>query len=317
MQIALCHYACLRMRNRFLEHVIADISSYDDLLARQAFRTSLAFHPKADRRFGKVLAPYQFLDQVPCGISACHTRHMKGYLITTSDGLETAIGSVCGRKNFGMVFTRERQRVDQVVARRRRIETVTGLLEDMPRMLTIIEGLERNYRLLQDQRQRLMDALGTDTYAALKQRASRGTSVINRSIPMTAAEAEVFFETSNRHQNDGLGWPHKEVPITFLEGLAFIKARFKEMLVTNLIFPLRNLSKSKPSDLESMKPRELATIAKWVGEVPQGIALAQEVVATGKRFFTSENIDKLTLIGGKRDHLAPMIEDLKYEESRV
>lgn len=76
--------------------------------------------------------------------------HLNGYLITTSDGHETAIGSHCGKTHFGMSFTRERQRVDQAIARRRRIESVMAMIEDMPRMIATIEVLESDYRELQE-----------------------------------------------------------------------------------------------------------------------------------------------------------------------
>jgi hypothetical protein len=38
-----------------------------------------------------------------------------------------------------------------------------------------------------------------------------------------------------------------------------------------------------------MKTRALASEAKWVGEAPNGILRAQEVVAAGQRFIPSGN----------------------------
>jgi len=293
-----------------LNQELVAVNTYEDLLARAGFEPSLAFYPKAVRRFGSVLAPYRFLDKIPCGIESCHTPHLNGYLITTSDGHETAIGSHCGKTHFGVTFTRERQRVDQAVARRRRIESVMAMIEDMPRMIITIEGLESDYRELQEKKVRLMGAIGTGIFAVLKQRADRENTVIEKEIAMTKEEAEAFFETSNRKANDGKGWPTKSVPVATLDGLLFIKARFKDMLVTNLIQPMRTLSKTSASDIDAMNPRNLIATAKWVGEVPQNISKAQDIVAAGRHFFTGENIEKLTHLGASRRSMAMMIADL-------
>jgi len=297
-----------------LEPDLVVIDSYDDLLNRPKFEPSLPFHPKVDRRFGAVIAPYRFLDRANCGIESCRTPHLHGYLITTSDGLETGIGSHCGRKHFGVKFTRERQRVDQAIERRRRIDSVMAMVRNMPQMITVIEGLERDYRELQELKVRLMGAVGTGIFSTLKQRADRDDPVIERSVPMTPAEAEVYFETSNRRANDGKGWPHKQVHVATLDGLQFIKARFKDMLVTNLCQPMRELSKIKPADIEAMKPRLLLETAKWVGQAPQDIIKAQDVVAAGRRFFKAENLEKLMHLGSAARTASAMIDDLKVSD---
>ncbi|MCY1280796.1 hypothetical protein D9M68_343520 [compost metagenome] len=293
------------------------IGTYDDLLERPAFRESLPFHPKATRRFGAVVAPYRFLEKIRCGIESCHTPHLVGYLITTSDGLETAIGGHCGKTHFGVTFTRERQRVDQAIARQRRIDAVMALIDDLPRLLVVIEALEKDYKDLQSKKERLMGAIGTDLFSALRERANREQSAITKEVPMTKAEADIYFETSNRKAKDGKGWPTKSVHLATLEGLSFIKARFKDMLVVNLINPIRDLSKICPSDVDAMKRRELTTMAKWVGEVPQGITKAQAVIEAGHKFFAAQNIEKLVHLGAKQSTMAAMIEDLRNEESAV
>lgn len=300
-----------------LEPDLVVIDSFDDLLNRPKFAPSLPFHPKGDRRFGAVIAPYRFLDRANCGIESCRTPHLHGYLITTSDGLETGIGSHCGRKHFGVKFTRERQRVEQAIERRRRIDTVMAMVKNMPQMIAVIEGLERDYRELQELKVRLMGAVGTGIFSTLKLRADRDDPVIERSVPMTPAEAEVFFETSNRRANDGKGWPHKQVPVATLEGLQFIKARFKDMLVTNLCQPMRDLSRIKPADIEAMKPRLLSETAKWVGQVPQDIIKAQDVVAAGRRFFKAENLEKLMHLGSAARSAAAMIDELKHSDRQA
>ncbi|WP_312514588.1 hypothetical protein [Stutzerimonas nitrititolerans] len=292
------------------------IETYEDLLKRPNFHASLSFHPRGDRRFGTVVAPYRFLDKIPCGIEACHTPHLSGYLITTGDDLETAIGGHCGKKYFGVSFTRERKRIDDAVARQRRIATVTAMLDNMAVYLKAVESLERDYKELREKKERLMGAIGPSLFLELKNRADRGQTDITEEVPMTQVEATSYFATSNRKANDGKGWPTKSLLLARLEGMDFIRSRFKDMLVVNLITPMRDLSKLTVLDIDNMKPRALASTAKWVGEVPVGLQKAQGVVEAGHRFFQSENIAKLVHLGASQSALAAMIGDLRAEESQ-
>lgn len=290
------------------------IDTYEDLLARPNFRASLPFHPKVERRFGAVVAPYRFMEKIPCGIEACHTPHFSGYLITTDDGLETAIGSHCGRNHFGMSFTRERQRVEQAVAHYRRVKSVQAMLDDMAKHLLVIERLEKDYKDLQDKKMRLIGAIGSSVFTVLKTRADRGQPQITKEVPMTREEADAFFATSNRKAGDGKGWPTKSVPLATLEGLDFIKARFKDMLVVTLITPMRELSKQSPADIEQMKPRHLTATAKWAGEVPRSIEQAEAIITAGYRFFRADNIERLVHLGASASDLSAMVNDLKAED---
>lgn len=292
------------------------IDTYEDLLARPSFHPSLPFQPANSRSFGAVVAPYRFLEKIPCGIAACHTLHFSGFLITTDDGLETAIGNRCGRKYFGMSFTKERQRVEHAVARLRRIRTVKAMLDDMAKMLTTVEALEREYKDLQDKKVRLVGAIGARMFSELKARADRGLDQITKEVPMTKDEAEAFFATSNRKVGDGKGWPTRTVPLANLDGMDFIRARFKDMLVVTLITPMRDLSKRSPVEIESMKPRELTATAKWVGEVPRSIEQAQVIVAAGHKFFRATNIEKLVHLGASSSTLSAMAADMRDEEAR-
>ncbi len=300
-----------------MDKLIDAIETYDDLIKRPNFRASLPFHPKGERRFGAVVAPYRFLEKIPCGIEACHTPHLAGYLISTGDGLETAIGGHCGKKHFGLTFTRERKRIDDAVARQRRIATVTTMLKDMAVHLAAVELLERDYRDLRDKKERLIGAIGPNLFSVLKTRADRGQEDITTEVAMTPEEAASYFATSNRKANDGKGWPTRSVLLARIEGMAFLKARFKDMLVVDLITPMRDLSKMTNADIENMRPRALIQTAKWVGEVPISLQKAQVIVDAGHRFFRSDNIEKLVHLGASANTLAAMVSDLRMEERKV
>lgn len=293
-----------------METNFVDIRTKDDLLRRERYEPSLQFYPRAARKFGEVLGPYVFLEPIECGIASCGTPHLRGYLITTDDEKETSIGNLCGMRHFGVEFKRKRRAVDQAVDRARRIETITNFKASLPELISLIEGIDRDYATLRDLKRRLIGAIGEGVFGTLKGLADRGTSSITRHVPMTPKEAEAFFATSNRHPGDGKGWPTNEVVIASFEGLAFISARFKDMVDVGLLTPLREMQAMPTDAIATIKPRLLNATAKWVGEVPGRIAVAQDIINAGWQFFTPENIGRLVHIGADRSALTPMISDL-------
>lgn len=292
------------------------IDSYEELAARPGFCPSLSFHPKGDRRFGAVIAPYRFTDTIACGIESCHTQHLKGYLITTSDGQETGIGNHCGRKHFGIHFTRERKRVDEAVQRKRRIDTVMRAVSEIPAYLATVAELKADYHELTEIKRRFIDLAGWGLFNELKERADRGYAKIIKYEPMTKSEAAAYFATNNRKKSDSKDWPEKEVLVATIEGLEFIRSRFTDMLVTNLIKPLELFATMKPGDVDRMKPRALYNEAKWIGKVPTDIAKARTVIQSGRAFFAVENLLRLIHLDANIQSLAPLLKDLRESEAK-
>lgn len=293
------------------------IDSYEELKARTAYAPSLAFHPKGDRRFGAVIAPYRFTDAIACGIDSCHTKHLKGYLITTSDGQETGIGSHCGRKHFGIHFTRERKRVDEAVQRKRRIDTVMRAVAQIPAYLAIVKELKTDYAELTEIKRRFIDLAGWGLFNELKERANKGYAQIIKFQPMTQSEAEAHFATNNRKKRDRQDWPEKEVLVATLDGLEFVRSKFTDMLATNLIQPLERFAQTKPADVERMKPRTLYNEAKWIGKVPTDITKARAVIQSGRDFFAVENLLKLSHLEANIPSMAPLLRDLREAELKL
>lgn len=292
-----------------MDQAMIALDCFEDLAKRPNFKQSLSFRPKSERGFEAVVMPYHFLDTIPCGIESCHTHHRRGYLITTTDGLETGIGGHCGRKHFGISFTMERQRIDKAVSRKRRVDSIMRARENIPALIQAVNNLKVAHKELTELKRRFMGAVGTPFYTELKQRADKKLSRITRDEPMTKEEAAAYWETTNRKSRKD--WPTKEVLIATITGLSFFAANFKDMLVTNLILPLEEFSRQTPEDIERLQPRALQSTAKWVGRVPQDLIKAQEVVEAGHEFFTVDNMLKLVHLGADIQSLGPLIQELK------
>ncbi|MNR14904.1 hypothetical protein D3C85_1314030 [compost metagenome] len=99
-----------------------------------------------------------------------------------------------------------------------------------------------------------------------------------------------------------------------LDGLEFIRTKFTDMLVTNLIKPLGRFAATKPGDVEKMRRQALYNEAKWIGKVPGDITKAQEVIRAGNEFFKVENLLKLVHLEVDVQPLGPMLQDLREAE---
>lgn len=297
-----------------LDAVIID--SYDQLTSRPGFCPSLPFHPQGERRFGTVIAPYRFTDTIACGIESCHTQHLKGYLITTSDGRETGIGGHCGRKHFGLSFTKERKRVDEAIQRKRRIDTVMRAVAAIPAYLVTVAELKADYQDLTELKRRFIDLAGWAIFSELKEMGERGSGKIVSYEDMTEEEAVAYFATTTRRAGESREWPQKEVILANVDGLDFVKSKFTDMIVTNLIKPLESFAERKPADVEKLNPRALYNEAKWIGRVPGEIEKARSVVSAGRAFFRVENLLKLVHMEADIQELSPLLSDLKQREQK-
>ena len=152
-------------------------------------------------------------------------------------------------------------------------------------MLQTIEKLEKDYKILQNKKLRLMDVIGPKLFKELRERGIKGNSAITKEGRMTKQEAEIYFETSNRKESDDLPWPTKTVPITTLNGVSFLATNFKKNASNQPYKSNKNLRNTEISEIMSYKTKRISEIAKWVGELPNGIKIARNVVMDGQLFL--------------------------------
>ena len=77
------------------------VETWEDITTRPGFDGNL--NP-ANQKLASIIGQYGFKDQVPCGLSNCHTLHQRGYIVVTKEGRETNIGKDCGKNYFGVDF---------------------------------------------------------------------------------------------------------------------------------------------------------------------------------------------------------------------
>ncbi|EDX0374122.1 hypothetical protein AU693_003922 [Salmonella enterica subsp. diarizonae] len=77
------------------------VDSWDEITSRPNFITKIA---KGDHKFKEIIGYYQFKEELHCGLSGCNQPHQKGYIVRTTEGIETNIGNKCGKNEFGVEF---------------------------------------------------------------------------------------------------------------------------------------------------------------------------------------------------------------------
>ncbi len=83
------------------EQGFKNIESWDDVIHNVGYKSNL---DPSKHKLDSIIGRYVEKEMVQCGLSNCHTKHGKGYLVKTQSGLSTNIGKDCGKKYFGVDF---------------------------------------------------------------------------------------------------------------------------------------------------------------------------------------------------------------------
>ena len=77
------------------------VEDWSDVVSRPGFMERL--NPK-DIKLKNLIGQYNLYPAFPCGLTNCRSEHNRGYIVVAAGGLETNIGNVCGKREFGVEF---------------------------------------------------------------------------------------------------------------------------------------------------------------------------------------------------------------------
>jgi len=117
------------------ERGLERIENFDDVYNLPGFRVDV--DPKAVK-LETILGNYTEKEFVTCGLSSCHTKHGKGYLVKVADGTLTNIGKDCGKTHFGVNFEAMRQNFDRDIQNKERRENLKSFQAQIPGFRQII-----------------------------------------------------------------------------------------------------------------------------------------------------------------------------------
>jgi len=275
--------------------ILPDIES---IQSRKLYNESLYFIPKhGSRDFGKIVAPYHLKGKmIKCGISDCGKPHLHGYLITTTDALETNIGKDCGRRHFKADFSAEMKRHDELYNRRLKIQRILDLKNVAPGILDTLISAKNEYTTLKGFRYAFRNALTAIDNQHIAHKLKARDPNLYRYESRSLAEREAYFETNPSAKKSGVV-PPKQIKIGEIAGFEFLNASHRDEEVFNFINPLRSIISASEDDIYAWRTGEIDKSHAWIGRAGKGIERISFLIDCGKKFFTKENISQLGSAG--------------------
>lgn len=280
------------------------INSVEDLKGRENYREFLDFGEGSGRELLDILGDYSFPDtkMIRCGIQGCRTPHMRGFLVLTTDGLETNIGNVCGKKHLGESFKVKKAIFVQRQTEKRNLSLITDLKEKVSEIRPLLDDLHSRANVVVKLKI-VSNKAHPQLVRLIIERAKLGKPALTSAVPMTRAEAErLHFHEATEDKKGKIEpfeqWfsrrrPSKLVQVASLEGLLFWKFDLHQMLRQEILNVISDLDKHDVQSLSDLSASSQRNFARWGAGLDRKILEVQEVIEAGERFFTIENIDCL------------------------
>lgn len=295
--------------------MMVTITCVEDLQARASFRECLDFGEEAGRELLDIIADYSFANtkMIPCGIQGCRTPHMRGFLALTTDGLETNIGNICGKKHLGELFKIKRANFRKKQTDQRNLIIVTDLKKKLGVLKPVFEDLlTRSVRVSRLKMQ--LNQASPELVKNIVGRAKTGKSVIEKAVPMTASEAkrqysrEVAPDKNNKIEPFE-SWvarrnPTKVVSVASLTGLLFWQYDLHKMFRQELLSTASELDALDEESLIQLSASSHQKFARWGQGLDKKVGDVEQVVKGGEDFFQLENIECLQFIEPEIDRLS-------------
>jgi hypothetical protein len=258
--------------------------SYEELRARGAFREVLDQRAHELRR---VLSDYHFAALVPCGLSDCRTLHRGGFLVETTDGLETNVGHVCGRNYFGEAFDdarakykRERDRQDLLT----RARELLAQGETIKRRIAELNRGRYGIKWIEEVRRAFRELLGVDLLESLGTAHVRGGLAVTDSRERSKEEIDDIVELTRKSRELVR---YVTTTVGALEPMPWIAFDFRGRLRDGLLIPLDHLS---VLDFEKTPSPKLRAEVKVFDGWENTLAEAEEAAASALRTLSAKNL---------------------------
>lgn len=274
------------------------IESWDDIATRPGFTVDI--DPRTVQ-LKSIIGSYNFKDRFPCGLSTCHQPHGKGYVVVATDGRETNIGSVCGKRYFGVEFKRMRNAFDLDLRHSEYRERLHALKHAAPKYSAEVDALKggewgalRIQGLLSQITGARIGVVPTKVADAVRQARRRGDGGIYIARRANAAErgmANVFIDRAGRERR----MPAAEFvdeQVGQLEGFAALAAEndIRAVLVLRIEPFLADLARA---DIDVLAPKDLTRLHKRSESLGSDLEQLKAILAQGRRLFQRENIEQL------------------------
>lgn len=279
-----------------------NIDSPADLYIRPNFQEEVDFS-LSDRKLKLILQAYHFPEdqQIPCGISSCRTKHGRGFLVLTSDGLETNIGNRCGKKHLGADFDYERNRFNAEQRRLKNRQAVADFRKDASKHRVLLDSIIERAKPFQKRKRQLMRE-NPHAWSEAKKLSKRRVSYIDNEDRLSIEDARTLHKELDVHLGFAK-WLNREKPTVAdlrirLDGLSAIGFDFHEQLVAGLQTPLGELMALTDAAIDDMSDAALDKWRKLIQQLPARISKAEDMIIETDKLISPTNMLKLQYLPG-------------------
>lgn len=277
------------------EKGLIHVENWDEIETRPGFVKNL--NP-AEHKLKAIIGRYIFPAWIQCGLSNCHTRHVKGYIVVTESGHETNIGKDCGKKYFGVDFETLSKKFDDDLEASQNRELLANFafrLEELEGRIATLRAEDRGADWI-NRTARTLTAKGKGCPDEVVQRInamvrSRDPAI---AIPREATdkEIEVQEEVERRTIQRPYFISENVGNLSGLEAL-FPENDLRNLLVIGLGDRIKEFRKVEIQTLTSLQLREWS---KWTAGVEATLDRAMAVVEAGRRLLTADNIGQFSQV---------------------
>ena len=274
-----------------VERGLVRLKSWEDMHETPGFTRDI--DPKAVQ-LKEIIGVYAFDSKQPCGLKSCRQPHSNGYLVTTTNGLVTNLGSVCGKNNFSVAFTNLRKAFDRDFRAKERRERLSELRSRLPAVLEAIETIKANA----SQFYTAIRHLGGDSGSmpqvvvdSVRNMRRSGNGAISLTRKATKQEQELALATGNARP----GTPYYVTePVGRLVGIGAIAATATLRTTLQELEPaLRKLNSQDP---DTISDKEARYLDKITGGLDARIEQLQQTLDLLRTFATKQNLSQLTVL---------------------
>jgi hypothetical protein len=263
--------------------LLVELKGPSDLTRRPAYRSPL---DATDSKLAEVLAPYDFAEPYPCGLASCRQPHQHGFLVVTIDKLETNVGKDCGRRIFGKDFTVKANLQVARASRKRRLDTLQGILDRKDELFSRISELydrKTGTRWANAELRKLKEnpllAFPSKKLYAMAVRGETAVVDVREATKEEKAQHRAFNPSAKPLE-------YMEEAVGHLQGLKFLVTNPHDA-ATELKDKLYEL---EGTDTKVLSAKKLQEWVEWANGIEREFNDIEDTLANALRFFADDNV---------------------------
>lgn len=272
-----------------VERVLVRLSSWDEVYETPGFVRAL--DPKTTN-LKEIIGVYSFSSRQPCGLKSCKQPHGNGYLVTTTDGQATNLGSVCGKGAFSVAFTSLEKIFNRDLRAKERRERLETLQSRLPVLLARFSNLRDSARAAYKAVASLRGTGVPQPIVDIVKRMTRsGDGAITRNRKGTKREREIAIESGVARSDMPYYVTETVGRLTNIAALQSYDTIRKDLLE---IEPA--LSRLVECDVSRLPEKEARFLDKVTGGLDSRLDQMEQVVVSLRAFATRQNLEQLGVI---------------------